>query len=364
MCCRIFSVGVISLTAVYAGFVVTLELFAPKCLDEPCSSEGVDTTIVGWGTELFIVGAMFFFAMHLALSKLLIRRSGILAQILMGGGFTLSAIGKLLYGNNGVGDSKGMAGYWLLVWVAYSFFTLSMLSHGTFATDASESLILLRKPCCSDRFLSLFQGLVILAYLSVLTGCIWCAISSSLHVDDAIDDFEDTEETHTCIQIVEISQLVWMVCYALFWIPAAQLLRAATRRKPQTMLGLYSPDAASCIIIVQYTIGPIYVAYLRLAAVISDREPLGVYEDAYGAIISHFGMLMTFYFAYNLSMALSLTSEKIMPQTKKESMPQSSLSREIETAKQELDQRRKTITFEDDIEKAGGKNKSETAEGK
>jgi hypothetical protein len=354
MCGRIFSTGVISLTAVYAGFVVALQLFTPKCLDEPCSSEGVDTTTVGWATEVFIVGAVSFFAIHLALSKLQVSRSGILAQIFMGGGLALSAIGKLLYGNNGLGDGKGMAGYWVLLWVAYTFFTLSMLSHGTLALETSDSMILLQKPCCSDRLLRLFQGLVIFAYLSVLTGCMWCATSSSLHVDEAIDDFEDAD-SQTCVRIVEISELVWMVCYALFWIPAAQLLRAATRRRPQFMLGLYSPDAASSIIVIQYTIGPIYVAYLRLAAFISDREPLQVYEDAYGAIISHFGVLMTFYFAYNLSMALSLQS--------KNSRPQSALSQEIVIWEQELDQRKKTIKFEDDVKKAE-KNKTETAEKK
>jgi hypothetical protein len=379
ICCSLFSVGVISLTAVYAGFVVALEFLAPKCQEEPCSSEGVDTATVGWATELFIVGAMVFFALHLALSTLLVRRSGILAQIFMGGGFSLSVIAKVMYGNNGTGDGKGMVGYWVLVWVAYSFLTLSMLSHGTLATETSDALILFQKPCCADRLLWLFQGLVILAYISVLTGCIWCATSSGLHVDETIDDFEDyADNTPACIQIVEISQLVWMVCYALFWIPAAQLLRAATRRNPQSMHGIYSPDAASCIIVLQYTIGPIYVVYLRLAAVISDREPLEVYQDAYGAIISHFGMLMTFYFAYHLSMALSLKSKKVMPQSslsqeieeskqelaeqrkKTTAFESSVLSQEIEKGKQELEMRKKTIRFEDDVEKAE-KSKAESS---
>jgi hypothetical protein len=97
------------------------------------------------------------------------------------------------------------------------------------------------------------------------------------------------------------------------------------------------------------------VVYLWLAAFIGDREPLDVHEDACGAIIGHFGVLMTFYFAYNLSMALSLQS--------KNCRSESPLSQGIVIWEQELDQRKKTIKFEDDIQKAET-HQTETAENK
>jgi hypothetical protein len=87
-------------------------------------------------------------------------------------------------------------------------------------------------------------------------------------------------------------------------------------------------------------------------------------KDACGAIISHFGVLMTFYLACNFPMALSLKSHQITPQSSlSKATPQSLLSQAIEKGKQELDQRKRTMQFEDNIEMAD-KNKIKTAENK
>ena len=322
---RFLSIGILGVTVAYLALVVSLELFSPvECLDEPCSSEGVDNTVVSWGTDYFLSLALFGFAIHLCLAdkQRAVRLSGILAQIFMGGSFVLDGINHWMYANNGVNDGYGMAPFWLIALVSSVFFTCSGMSHAYFAKETTNQLSkLLKSCCCPDWFLVIYQICLVLSCTGNMVGCLWCVLSPKLHVDSVIDEIDELalDEEHplpVCIRIVTISQVSLYLSYALLWIPAGLLLKAAARQNPKQILGLSTPFAAGSIVLLQWTVGAMYFVCLMFASWVRNgagnafdyNEFMELFQKTYGTQVMHYGMLMTFYCSHNLSWTLTAPS--------------------------------------------------------
>jgi hypothetical protein len=314
--CRFFSIGILAVTATYIGLVVALQFLAPECLDEPCYSEGVDNSIISWATDFFLALALFGFATHLAFAGSATRKSGILAQIFMAGAFTVAGIYHWLYANNGFNDGKGMVGFWIVWMIGSLFFTFSALAHAHFAQETTEKLSKLQKPCCADRLLGLCQLLIVGCCISNMIGCIWCAASPELRVNDLIDEFDDVEDAPTCIRLIMISEVLLYFCYALLWIPTGLLLKAAARQNSSSVLGLSTPIAAGSTVLFQWSVGAMYFVCLAFTAWIRGDEFLELYQKTYGAQVIHYGMLMTFFCAHNLAWTLTIPKKLVVPEQK------------------------------------------------
>ena len=111
---------------------------------------------------------------------------------------------------------------------------------------------------------------------------------------------------------IDMSKIGCRVSYALFWIPASLLLRYAAIHAPETINGLSTPAAALLLLFLQMTIGfayrDIWVALLAVTLVDHRHATDELFHQVHGEIITHYGMLVTFYLMHNLS--LSLTKER------------------------------------------------------
>jgi len=327
MICHFLSVGPIFVSAIYVGFVVLVHYQSPvDCLDEPCLSEGVDNRVINWATDFFVSAFCLFLGLHLSLTHA-VRKAGILAQIFMAGSFALQGIAHWMYANSGEGDEKGMLGYWVLVAFFSMFFVLSAFSHAHLAVESTKAMSSLRRPCCGLMMLKICRILLLLSLVGTLSGCIWCSVDSTMHVESVIDEYDwglDNDES-TCIRIVNISKFSLLFSYALLWFPMAMLLKFAALDRPANILGLTTPMAAGSICVYQWTVGSIFICAMALVAFVRGEDFLETFTDKFGAEIFHYGMVLTMYCAHNVSWTLLL-----IPQRRQR--VQSPLSNEIDRA--------------------------------
>jgi hypothetical protein len=359
VCCRFLSVGLLALTALYVGLVVALEYLAlpavgADCLDGPCQSEGVDNTIVQWASDFFVALFLFLFALHLTCIGSnedvgFVRKSGILAQIFMGGAFVLAGIGHWLYPNSGSDDNRGMVGYWI-VWIGFAvFFTVSSLATAHFGMEAEADRVKAqdddanrpwyrwclrgnnddqddedRTPHKCNRLVPLCQLLLVLSLTGFLFGGVWCSFLPDLQVDEVLDDAEPTGDVAACFQVMSISGVLLQLCYALMWVPVGLLLRAASRKSALVVLGLSTPVAAGTCILLQWSVGSMLVVYLELTNFIRKGDvgtSLELWDRVYGTVLYHWAMLLTFYCLHNVSCGLTIVPHKLMKKEKKQHEP-------------------------------------------
>ena len=297
------TVGLVLLTALYIGLVAALTYLSPsECLDDSCFSEGVDNTILNWASDFFLAFWLFIFACQLSFCADRpngdVRKMGILSQIFMGGAFVAAGIGNWFYPNSGIDDNHGMLGYWILRILFAIFFTLSGLAMSHFALKASE---------IRDKWVFLAGVVLFLSMSGSLTGNIWCSLESDLQVIEVMDDFEPTDDTHVCFQIMKYSEVAMSFAYALLWIPVALLFKLASQRHPAIVLGLPTPIAAIIPVVTQWTVGSIFVATMLLIGFNAPKVQFAdVWLASYGTILYHWAMLMTLYCLHNLSYGLPI----------------------------------------------------------
>jgi hypothetical protein len=327
---NMFPIGIILLAASYIGAVLAMRFVAPKCLDEPCQSEGVDNTVIMWGSDFFVAVVAFFLGAHLHFGKTSTRKSGTLAQIFMAGSFVLMGILHWMYPNDGKTDNLGMMEFWVVWGLASFFLSLSATSHAHLAIDVSTTKNDLpsstqQRPRCEIIFARLALVGVIFSCISNLVGCVWCAITPVLHTTEMHDNFDENlefKDEHTCIQIVSVSEVVLWYSYALLWFPLGILFRSAAKQKPERIMGLSTPFAGLLAFISQWIGGSIYFvaivffAWVRHAIGASDESFWDLWERLYGAEIFHLGILLTIYCAHNLSWSLT-----IPPQSRRRQEP-------------------------------------------
>ena len=91
--------GIMCLTLFYLAFVLLVAFLSPvECLGEPCNSEGLDNSVLGWATDFLIALLMILFGLHLWwLSPQLVFRSAVVALVSMGIAYILGGIGHSIY---------------------------------------------------------------------------------------------------------------------------------------------------------------------------------------------------------------------------------------------------------------------------
>ena len=312
--------GIVALTSVFIAFVVVLDyrnFNVPECLDEPCNSEGVDNYVVNWASDFLVAMTLLSFGLHLHFGRRVVDSEAVLGQVLMGTSYIFFGVAHWIFPNDATGDGRGMRPYWILSWMAYVFVLLSTMHIAFFVTNVSPKAVALRRRWCGKYMIHLLLGLVIACSIAFFVGCIWCAISSEILVNQAIDKYAETGEHPECVQLIETSEIAWYCCYALFWIPTALVLRDAAKLCPETILGLPTPSAAVDIILVQLTIGPLYNNWVILVSALLDEDRTKLFQQAHGSVVTHYGVLLTFYLLHNLSSSLSSVQEPRAQRTAK-----------------------------------------------
>mmetsp|Transcript_9804 Transcript_9804/g.20350 ORF Transcript_9804/g.20350 Transcript_9804/m.20350 type:complete len:406 (-) Transcript_9804:36-1253(-) len=295
------SIGLLFLTAVYLGMVAALEhYFRSECLGNgDCIPEGVDNTILTWSSDLFVALCAFIFALHLscyASEGRDVRKSGILSQIFMGGAFVSAGVGRLLYPNSGAEDNHGMVGYWFVKIIAIVFFAASALALARFAISTSDKK--------KDTMVIVFVSVVLLAAGLFMAGGVWCTLVPDLQVLGVVDEFEPTTEIHLCLRMMGASTVLMNFAYAFLWLPVGVLLKAASRKKPIRFLGLPTPAAAIIAVVMQWTVGSMFVGILFLICLYPKIDYFEVSTRIYGTVLYHWGMMMSLYCLHNLSYGL------------------------------------------------------------
>ena len=135
-----------SLVISYICLVTAIELFAPDCLvqvdNQGCNSEGIDDTIAGWMTDLFLAICMFDFAykhysclrdryhhtkMKTATKSIAVEAitAASLSQLYMGMVFFIGFFAHIFFPNNGFGDGVGSLGYFIMWPIGFIMLVLS-----------------------------------------------------------------------------------------------------------------------------------------------------------------------------------------------------------------------------------------------
>jgi hypothetical protein len=314
--------GVILLTLGYVIFVLLISFLAPECLDEPCNSEGLDNSILGWMTDFLIATAMMWMGLHLwCCSDQPIYFSAISSLWYMGVAYILGGLGHSVFTNSGLDDNAGQQGFYITWAVSFTFMTMSIGATYRFIQQVSAGCNTVSR-CMSD-VLTASLVLVILAWMATLGGYVWCATEEDLHVDGATDTIPPLDEDASgtierCLQMAIVAELTWYACFSLFWIPAGMILRSTVlekelmeqRGKRLTVYGFRAAWAALWVSIIPWTFGIMLIVYSGIAAVATGREGTEIYEKIYGAVVYHYGMLIGYFFLHNLAYALPRDQRK------------------------------------------------------
>jgi len=270
----------------------------------------------------------------------MVRNSGILVQVFMGGAFLMHGIGSLLFPMNGLhtintntkrnidttmseDEDAVVLGYWICYSIATLFFTISALCTAYFALEAIHGVVfssttsLSPKLCGGDpqrgadaiAAVMTCALIVVLSCVGVVTGSSWCAAAAATTALSAVegDDLED----HVCYTIVLYSDLALNIAYALLWIPMSIVFRAASQSKLKSILGLSTPTASIIPPVVQWTIGSMLPVILFVVTIIFQQFDESVsyfdlWNTIYGTVLYHWSMLVTLYCVHNLSYGLTV----------------------------------------------------------
>ena len=125
-----FWYGLVSATALYGIFTVLVALLVEKeCLNEPCNSEGLDTTVLGFATDFFIAAGFIALGLHLyCRSALYTKYAGVWTLVFMGLAYVLGGLGHSIWTNSGYDDNLGQQEYYIAWAVSFSFMTMSVLA--------------------------------------------------------------------------------------------------------------------------------------------------------------------------------------------------------------------------------------------
>lgn len=348
-CCVKFPYGVVALAVSYLAFVLLVEFLSPvDCLgDAPCNSEGLDNSILGWATDYYIAFMFFVFGFHLWWTTTRVRRRGqstgrqsqsndtkssetatywsaIIALWSMGVAYVLGGIGHSVYTNSGFDDNAGQQGFYIVWAISFSFMTLSV----------EETMRFIRRiaseqnndndfyPQCVGRFLAVSFWLVVAAWIPTTGGYIWCASIRDIHVDGTVDTAIPIDETpeddqlNTCLQVAAASELSWYGTFALFWTACGFALRSLVLDKIDSatddddqhepfVYGFSMRWASILLMVIQWTFGIMLIVWSVVASVALDLDATQAYEDIYGAVVYHFGMLLCYFLFHNMVLWLT-----------------------------------------------------------
>ena len=137
-----------------------------------------------------------------------------------------------------------------------------------------------------------------------MAGGVWCTLVPDLQVLGVVDEFEPTTEIHSCLRMMGASTVLMNFAYAFLWLPVGVLLKAASRKKTIRFLGLPTPAAAIIAVVMQWTVGSMFVGILFLICLYPKIDYFEVWTRIYGTVLYHWGMMMSLYCLHNLSYGL------------------------------------------------------------
>ena len=161
-----------------------------------------------------------------------------------------------------------------------------------------------------------------MAWIATTGGYFWCAAEQDLHVDDPIDEvpaFEDDDEApklEQCLRMASIAEISWYTTFSLFWIPVGIILRRvilASDEQPRVVYGLSNAWAAMWVAIIPWTFGIMLIVWSGVVASALGVEGTQVYEDIYGAVVYHYGMVLGYFLFHNLAYSLPRDDEQMLP---------------------------------------------------
>ncbi|KAG7358644.1 hypothetical protein IV203_015233 [Nitzschia inconspicua] len=320
--CSRIPYGIILLTLSYLIFVLFVAFLAPECLDEPCNSEGLDNTTLGWATDFWIAAGMFWMGLHLwCCTPQSVYFSAIWSLWCMGAAYVLGGIGHSIYSNSGFDDNAGQQEFYITWAVSFTFMTMSVGTTYRFIRQVSYGCKTVGR--CWRNFLTASLMLVILSWIATTGGYVWCSTEEDLHVDGVIDtvpplDEDSEEELYQCLQLAAIAEFTWYAVFSLFLIPAGAILRTTVLEtqlmekggERLTVYGFRAAWAALWIAIIPWTFGIMLIIYAGIAAIAAGKEGTEVYGQIYGAVIYHYGMLLGYFFFHNLAYSLPRDDER------------------------------------------------------
>ena len=277
----------------------------------------------------------------------MVRNSGILVQVFMGGAFLMHGIGSLLFPMNGLHtintntdtnkdttvseeEDAVVLGYWICYSIATLFFTISALCTAYFALEAIQGVVpssttslspkVCGGGCCTLDLTTRYKQMaavttcaliVVLSCVGVVTGSTWCAAAAATTSLSTVEYIGDDPEDHVCYTIVLYSDLALNIAYALLWIPMGIVFRAASQSKLKSILGLSTPTASIIPPVVQWTIGSMLPVILFVVTIIFQQYDESVsyfdlWNAIYGTVLYHWSMLVTLYCVHNLSYGLTV----------------------------------------------------------
>mmetsp|Transcript_7463 Transcript_7463/g.20700 ORF Transcript_7463/g.20700 Transcript_7463/m.20700 type:complete len:420 (+) Transcript_7463:14-1273(+) len=309
--------GVIFLTIVYAAFTLAVQvLVEEECLNDPCNSEGLDSSILGWATDFFIAGAMMTLGLFLLCNKET-TRSAAWTLILMGLAYVLGGLGHSIWTNSGYDDNLGQQEYYICWAGSFTLMTLSVWQTVRYLSSTLQSLndqhriMMDQAPIRRlKRFLRVTFAINFLFWAALLGGYLWCATKTDLHTDSAVDDVPELDQPEKdrdeCLNLAIFGEVGWYISFALFWIPAARLLRNMQRAaQPTRIYGMPLAWATWWIMIVPWTFGIMLIVWVGVTSLIIDGEmAVDLYSDIYAAVIYHYGMLLQYFLFHNVALGL------------------------------------------------------------
>lgn len=120
--------GLTILTILYLVIVLVLQYASPvECLFEPCSLEGVDTTVLTFGTDDFLTAILLMgLALHLSCHYWVVHDAAILTQWSMAIAFIFMGIGHSINSNRGFDDNVGEKHFYVTWTIVYALMILSV----------------------------------------------------------------------------------------------------------------------------------------------------------------------------------------------------------------------------------------------
>lgn len=324
--------GVLILTTVYVGLVVVLVYALPvECLGgTDCNSEGLDNSILGWVTDFWIAIHMILLAIQLQwFVHRPVYRSVVVALASMGVAYILGGLGHSVFTNSGFDDNAGQQGFYITWAFSFTFMTLSVQQVYQFTRQLIERYYAVafanNANCWLRVFLHTAFVMVMLSWMATIGGYFWCATESDIHVSNNLDDVapidkEEEESLNTCLQLASAAEISWYCTYSLFWIPVGILLRriileqgeSTESDQPRLVYGMSNARAAILLTIIPWTFGIMLIVYSGLAALALNVEVTQVYETIYGAVIYHYGMLLSYFLLHNIAYSLPC-DEAVVP---------------------------------------------------
>jgi hypothetical protein len=309
---RIIRYGPIVLTLVYIIVVIFLGLLLPSCpTDEngskeggDCGSEGHDNFLLSWSTDFFVAGAFAVMGVLLYLKtsqKRFVRIS--YASLFVA--YILKGMVSRYFGNSGMDDGKGAAGYYGATFVSYIFWTLSALFLA-FIIQAAWGEIGEDGLHCGRAESLVALILMVIATLFIVTGSLWALAFS---VNDVTDEYSESEATPASIPLTMLlaAQLLWHAFYSTFLVSTAYILRALAKQRAIMVGGVPNSFPATGIVLAQVVIVGIFLFYALDA--VSNEVQWGASDSHTMATVAfNYAMLMTVYFVTSFLVALFPTN--------------------------------------------------------